>query len=116
MLQTAIFYKRFIVVFGGRNYEEKSYCLNDVLLLDVTTRTWQPAVVYGFVPAKRWGHAMGVHEDSVAVFGGVSESCLASSTVYTLELDLKKVKENLEECRRVKTILEIEAKRINLLA
>ena len=115
VLQTAIFYKTFIVIFGGRNYEEESYCLNDLLLLDIKECKWQPIVVYGFIPSKRWGHVMGVHNDSILIIGGVSESSLASSTVYTLELNPKTVKDNIDECKRMKIILEIEAKKIDLL-
>ena len=55
-LQTAIFYKGYIAAFGGRNNQDTSadnYCLNDLLLLNLNTLSWQPIVVYGFTPCGR---------------------------------------------------------------
>ena len=114
-LQAAVFYKKYIVVFGGRNYEEESYCLNDILMLDLNEYKWQPIVVYGFTPSRRWGHAIGVQKDSIIIFGGVTENSLASTSIYTLEFNKKYIKENLEECKKIKTILEVEAKKIKVL-
>jgi len=115
-LQAAVFYKNFIVTFGGRNDKggPNNYCLNDVMLLDLRLYKWQPIIVYGFVPSKRWGHTMNIKESSILMFGGVSESKLANSTVYSLELDKKYVKENIEECKKIKTILETQTKRSEL--
>ncbi len=89
ILQTAVFCNKFIAVFGGRNDRDSgigSYCMNDLCLLDLDTLRWQMVVVYGFTPSGRWGHAMGAQKDSLAIFGGVSESRLCSASVYTLEL------------------------------
>ena len=116
--QTAIFYKKYIAVFGGRNDQDiktGDFCLNDIALLDLSLLKWQSIVVYGFIPSRRWGHTMSKDGNSLIVFGGVSETRLASSTVYTLELDEKMVEENLNECRRIKYTLEFEAKRTKIL-
>jgi len=88
-LQSAVFYDKYIAIFGGRSNQESCNCLNDLILFDLTTYHWQPLIVYGFIPSKRWGHVMGVVKDSLLVFGGVSEARLASSTIYTLETDKK---------------------------
>ena len=58
-MQTSIFYKKYIVIFGGRNDLEQTpgnYCLNDIMLLDLKELKWKPIVIYGFTPCKRWGH------------------------------------------------------------
>lgn len=114
-LQSAVFYNKYIAIFGGRSKEDSSNCLNDLVLFDLAQCRWQPLIVYGFVPSKRWGHAMGVVKDSLLVFGGVSETRLASSTIYTLEMDKKFIKDNLAECRKIKAVLEVEAKRSKFL-
>ena len=113
VFQTAIFYDKYIAMFGGRN-ESKNDCLNDIILLDISLYRWQPIVVYGFIPSKRWGHAMGVQNDSILILGGVGEAKLASLTVYKLEMNRKFIRDNLIECKRIKTILEIEARKINM--
>ena len=110
-LQTAVFYNKYIAVFGGRSVNQ---CMNDVLLLDLTVYKWQPIVVYGFHPSKRWGHVMGVDENGILVLGGVGETTLTSSAVYKLVMNKKFIKENLIECKKIKTILEVEAKKIQL--
>lgn len=112
-LQTAVFCEKYIVVFGGRG-ESAGRCLNDVTLLDLSVCRWQPVVVYGFHPSKRWGHVMGAEENAVLVLGGVGETTLASSTIHKLIMNRKAIKDNLMECKKIKTILEVEAKKVQL--
>jgi len=115
--QTAIFYKKYIALFGGKSDRAVTtgeYCFNDLTILDLELLQYQPIAVYGFVPSKRWGHVMTMDKDKILVFGGVSETRLASATVYTLELDSKQVKQNLNECKKIKKLLEVEGKRVKL--
>lgn len=116
--QTAVFCKKYIALFGGKSDRASvsgDYCLNDLIVLDLESARWEAIVVYGFAPSKRWGHVMAAEENALLVFGGVSESRLASATVYTLEMNAKTVKENLNECKKIKSLLEIEAKKVKLL-
>eukprot|EP00826_Nyctotherus_ovalis_P041425 TRINITY_DN4163_c0_g1_i5.p1 TRINITY_DN4163_c0_g1~~TRINITY_DN4163_c0_g1_i5.p1 ORF type:complete len:179 (+),score=31.29 TRINITY_DN4163_c0_g1_i5:482-1018(+) len=117
-LQTAVFYNIYIIVFGGRNSGNSvmdGYCFNDLLILNLNTLTWQPLAVYGFAPTQRWGHVMAVDKESVLIFGGISEGQFANATIYTAELNKKVVKENIEECRNMKSILESEGSHIKSL-
>ena len=114
-MQTALFYDKYIVTFGGRSDSENSYCLNDIVLFDLSLYKWQPIVIYGFIPSKRWGHTMVIDNNSLLIFGGVGEHTLSSSTIYTLTMDKKFVKDNLDECHKIKALLEIQAKNLNYI-
>jgi len=119
IMQTAVFYKKFIAVFGGKNDKDtslESHCLNDIMFLDIDKLKWETLVIYGFIPSGRWGHVMGMQKESLLIFGGVTDNRMASSAVYTLELDRKVLRENLEECKKIKIVLECEAKRTGLLS
>jgi len=111
-LQTAVFYKIYIIVFGGRNASIEGYCLNDLVVLNLNILTWQPVIVYGFIPSKRWGHVMTIEKDSIFIFGGISEGQFASTTVYCAELNKKLVKEHIEECKNMKNKLESETNQL----
>ena len=114
-MQTALFYKKYIVMFGGRTSQRASNYLNDLILLDLEQRKWVPIVVYGFSPSKRWGHSMAIQNNELLVFGGVAETRLASATIYALEVDPEVIKQNLEECEKFKSILEAGANKANIL-
>jgi hypothetical protein len=113
-LQSAVYYDKYIAIFGGRSNQESCNCLNDLILFDLSAYRWQALIVYGFIPSKRWGHVMGAEENAILVLGGVGETTLASSSVYKLIMNKKVIKENLIECKKIKTILEVEAKKTQL--
>eukprot|EP00830_Metopus_es_P019814 TRINITY_DN7516_c0_g1_i1.p3 TRINITY_DN7516_c0_g1~~TRINITY_DN7516_c0_g1_i1.p3 ORF type:complete len:119 (+),score=9.71 TRINITY_DN7516_c0_g1_i1:3-359(+) len=117
-MQTSVFQKRYIVVFGGKNEMDTDleiHCLHDLCFLDLDTLKWQPIVIYGFTPSGRWGQAMGVRENQLIIFGGVGESRLCSASVHFLEFEDKYIRENLAEIKKTKIILESEEKNAGLL-
>lgn len=85
VLHTAILYKEFIAIFGGKNNKEDNYCLNDLYLLNVVKMRWDTLVVYGFTPSGRWGHTSCLLKGQIMIFAGVGENHICRTSVHIFE-------------------------------
>ena len=87
MGMSAVYFNKYIAVFGGR--DEKSLISNlksnEIYLLNIVKRIWEPICLYGFAHSPRWGHCMAYINNKIVVFGGVTGERFCSSSVYELE-------------------------------
>ena len=87
------------MIHGGRNDEMyndiHNIGLNDLHMLDIMSLTWVSVAIYHEIPSSRWSHVLCAEDHNsdyegsrLIIFGGVSMSCMCSSTLN--EIDLSK--------------------------
>jgi N-acetylneuraminic acid mutarotase len=86
--------KRMIVIFGGEQspsaegHKGAGQFLNDVLVFEPTSKTWQEVKCTGDVPAPRgWVDCAVVGPNKILVVGGLTEDAARSSECFLLELE-----------------------------
>ena len=59
----------YLLIYGGRNdlrfRQIQNVALNDINMLNLTTRTWTSVAIFGSIPVSRWAHTIcGLDSDS----------------------------------------------------
>ena len=80
-----------LVVYGGRNdllYERQgTFCLQDIRVLNLELMSWCPAASFGDGPLEpRCSHSVTLFNNSMMLFGGMSDTKIADSVIRILEL------------------------------
>lgn len=90
---SAVVSNGFLLILGGRNDSIPGIILNDLCILRISCWRWEPVSQYGEIPSARIGSCLASIENQVLLFGGIHLNEFASSTVYKLETDQKRVYE-----------------------
>ncbi|CAG8710460.1 7724_t:CDS:2, partial [Cetraspora pellucida] len=61
-----------LIIFGGTD-DEDQYC-DDIVILDLTSMTWERPEVFGYYPKGRKKHSATIHNDKLYIVGGYSDS------------------------------------------
>ena len=92
-----------VVIYGGRNDQiftrTNNVALNDICVLNLNTREWEPVAMFGHMPCSRWSHSMiasngfdvfntwdedmPAQNDKLFIFGGIMLNSYCRTKVYT---------------------------------
>lgn len=66
-----------LIVYGGRRYDKHSIILNDVWILDISTKRWMELKHDKYRPCPRQAHTAHIINNKLYVIGGMSSDCLS---------------------------------------
>jgi len=109
--------KNILIVFGGRNDQEYeamgTICMDDIWILSVETLEWtewnRPNTIERG-PEARYSHATAVLENSVVVFGGLSESCYCDASLFEISMVKKNTINKIKKLDPIKPKKKIPSK------
>jgi N-acetylneuraminic acid mutarotase len=81
------------VIFGGQNDSIPGRILNDLVFLRINSWRWDPVRLHSENISGRVGASCTVLGSKVLIFGGMATTGFASTTIYELEVDQKKLME-----------------------
>lgn len=89
MQHTMDYYRKLncLVVFGGRNEQQKFSCLNDFGVLWLETMTWMQVSCWGDEIISRYSHCAGIFGTKLYIFGGINYGSYVGSELELIELD-----------------------------
>ena len=82
--QSMVISDTFLVIFGGRDLDDKYY--NDVQMFDLQEKTWTTVTPIGAVPTPRAGHSAVIRGTTMWIFGGGSDAGYLND-LYSFDID-----------------------------